>query len=467
MTEPVFAIVGHPNKGKSSLAATLAMDETVRIAPQPGTTLESRRYPMRVDGRVLYTLVDTPGFQRARRGLEWMRQHATSAADRPGVVARFVEAFEGGKEFRDECQLLKPIVEGAGILYVVDGAVPFGSEYEPEMEILRWTGRPSMAIINPIGATTHVKEWRHALGQYFKVVRVLDALTAPFEKRLQILRAFGELKEEWRTPLGQAVAALEADRDHCRRQASRAVAEAIATALTLSIERRMRSDEDREGRRAALEARYRDQLRDIERRARVEVELAYYHERLDRTETELEVLDEDLFAEETWRLFGLSRKDLLRVSVVGGAVAGTGVDAALGGASLLLGAATGAALGGILGWLSADKLAEQRIVHLPLGEKLLRCGPTRNPNLPFVLLGRARYHHARIAARTHARRDRLDLNAADDTVGRMNPLDSSRQGDLSAAFRRIQKTTEGSTSRAEAIERLAATIEPILDADAP
>ena len=66
-TAPRLAVVGHPNKGKSSLVATLAEDDSVGISSTPGTTLRSRAYPMRVDGRLLYTLIDTPGFQRARR----------------------------------------------------------------------------------------------------------------------------------------------------------------------------------------------------------------------------------------------------------------------------------------------------------------------------------------------------------------------------------------------------------------
>ena len=77
--------------------------------------------------------------------------------------------------------MLKPITEGAGILYVVDGAMPYSIEYEPEMEILRWTGQPSIAVINPIGGDVHVHDWRRALEQYFRIVRVIDALTAPFE----------------------------------------------------------------------------------------------------------------------------------------------------------------------------------------------------------------------------------------------------------------------------------------------
>ena len=59
---PRFAVVGHPNKGKSSIVATLAEDDSVAISPVPGTTKRARVYPMRVDGEVLYELIDTPGF---------------------------------------------------------------------------------------------------------------------------------------------------------------------------------------------------------------------------------------------------------------------------------------------------------------------------------------------------------------------------------------------------------------------
>ncbi len=65
--QPLFAVVGHPNKGKSSLVATLARDDSVKINVDPGTTQRSQRYPMSVDGQTLYTLVDTPGFQRPAR----------------------------------------------------------------------------------------------------------------------------------------------------------------------------------------------------------------------------------------------------------------------------------------------------------------------------------------------------------------------------------------------------------------
>ena len=90
---PVFAVVGHPNKGKSSLVATLARDDRVRIAPEPGTTTRAVRYPLELDGETLYVLVDTPGFQRARGALAWLRAEAertgADASARPAIVARF------------------------------------------------------------------------------------------------------------------------------------------------------------------------------------------------------------------------------------------------------------------------------------------------------------------------------------------------------------------------------------------
>ncbi|MDZ7686072.1 MAG: DUF3482 domain-containing protein [Gammaproteobacteria bacterium] len=200
---PVFAVVGHPNKGKSSIVATLAEDDQVAISPTPGTTRRSEQHTFTVDGEPLYSLVDTPGFQRPGETLDWLKRQAESASDRAAAVADFVEAHENDQRFVDECELLRPLVDGAGILYVVDGAKPYGPEYELEMEILRWTGRPRMALINKIGDGDYEDEWRQALDQYFSIVRVFDALHADFDKRVSLLRAFSELDDRWRERIGR------------------------------------------------------------------------------------------------------------------------------------------------------------------------------------------------------------------------------------------------------------------------
>ncbi len=146
---PAFAVVGHPNKGKSSIVATLAQDDGVASLPRAAPPSVAETLQVEV-GDSSFTLIDTPGFQRPSRVLQWLEQHADSAERRQAAVQRFVNDPRVLGTVPDEVELLRPIVDGAVILYVVDGSRPYGVEYEAEMEILRWTGQASMALINPI-----------------------------------------------------------------------------------------------------------------------------------------------------------------------------------------------------------------------------------------------------------------------------------------------------------------------------
>ncbi|MEO0588822.1 MAG: GTPase/DUF3482 domain-containing protein, partial [Planctomycetota bacterium] len=457
---PSFAVVGHPNKGKSSIVSTLAEDAAVRVAAEPGTTKAADRHALTLGGRVLYELIDTPGFQRARRALDWMTQRETTAAERGSVVREFVAAHRGGEMHRDEVALLEPILDGAAILYVVDGSTPYGPQFEPEMEVLRWTGRPSMALINPIGQADHVEEWRAALGQYFRVVRVFDAMTAEFDKRVELLRAFGQLEESWRGPMDEAVAALEAEDARRRTRSVELIVDLLIDALTHRQEAKLSVDEDAAKRRPELEEAYRTHLRTAERRCRSHVESLYRHERLERREEELELIDEDLFSEGTWSAFGLSRGDLMRLGFVGGGLAGAAggatVDiATLGlssGTMALLGGAAGAIGGAATGWLAMDRLAKARVMTQPLGGRLLTYGPTESVNLAFVMLGRALAHHRSVARRTHAQRGEL-------IVERVSEWDGETRRKLAKVFEKVrQRRVDTSEARSGLIEVISTSL---------
>ncbi|MDH3689909.1 MAG: DUF3482 domain-containing protein [Gammaproteobacteria bacterium] len=412
MSDPVFAVVGHPNKGKSSIVATLAQDDSVIISAEPGTTTRCRRFPMKVDDQLLYTLVDTPGFQRARAALAWMKARERSAADRPDIVHSFVDEHRNSNTFPDECELLSPLIQGAGILYVVDGSRPYGDEYEAEMEILRWTGQPSMALINLVGDGNHVEQWTAALGQFFKVVRVFNAVTAEFYKRIDLLTAFGQLKQEWRKPLTQAVASLEHDRERRRGRSAREIAEMLADMLASVFTQRLSTNEDPDPHQSKLSQRYLDGLRERERACRRAVERIYDHRRLKRSEQEFDLVATDLFSKQSWLLWGLTRRQLITAGAIGGALAGGGIDLALGGASLMLGTAIGGAVGTASALFSFDRMIEAKVLGLPLGGQEVRVGPVSNTNFPYVVLGRALYHHALIAGRSHALRAELTVDSA-------------------------------------------------------
>lgn len=457
MSAPTFALVGHPNKGKSSLVATLARDATVRVGPEPGTTTHARAFPLRVGGRILYTLVDTPGFQRARAALEWMKQNETDAGSRPAVVARFVSEHAGEERFRNECELLRPIVEGAGLIYVVDGATPYGSEYDAEMEILRWTGQPGLAVINPIGAPRFVESWQRALEQFFRVVRVLDVLQAPFDQQIELLRSFGQMRESWRGPVDEAVVALMNHRAQQADDAARVIAELMADALTHRETKDIGKDDDPTRHTAVLEDAYRRRLRQFEQRARTEIETIYGFDELDREEIDMDLLDTDLLSQESWLAFGLKKRDLVVAGAAGGAIAGGVIDAALLGASFLTGSIVGGAIGGALGYFSSDKLADVKLLHQPLGGLRLRCGPTRNVQFPFVLLGRALLHHRLVQGRTHAQRGVLKVGY-EENQRKVEVLPDGSAREFSRHFSRLQRSEAGTASRAAALVDLTQAI---------
>ena len=455
---PTFAIVGHPNKGKSSIVATLAEDDSIAISADPGTTRVSRSFRMRIDDQVLYELFDTPGFQRPRAVLEWLRAHERGADTRPDVVREFIVAHADEERYRNEVELLKPILAGAGVLYVVDGAHPYGAEYEPEMEVLRWTGQPRMALINMIGAGDHVEEWRRALNQYFSIVRVFDAQRADFSKRLELLRAFRELGEgddRFGAALERAVDVLQADRRARRRRAAEEIADLMIDVLSWREVASVPEGADQAPIVKALSERLMTRVRKREQAARQFVQDLYHHSAVETQEQAVDVLSEDLFSERSFVVFGLSTKQLAMTGAATGAVAGGVIDVAAGGASLLLGAGIGALIGGFGAVFGANRLAKVQVLGAPMGGMQLQVGPITTPNFPWVMLGRALLHHRLIAERNHARREALVVEALSD-AHLSESIDPEVRKRMARAFKRIRD--EGGLSVVER-EQLCSDVE--------
>jgi len=412
-THPRFAVVGHPNKGKSSIVSSLAQDDTVQISDTPGTTIQSRSFPLKLDGRVIYELFDTPGFQRARGVLAWLQAEEVPAHKRPQRVRAFIEAHRKDRHFADEIELLSPIMEGAGILYVVDGSKPYGQEYEAQMEILRWTGQPSMALINQIGERDYSGEWRQALSQYFRIVRSYDPMRADPQQQIALLESMAQLEESWSRPLKQAISLFVSRRERQLAQSAVIIAELIYRALTHRERIPISTAEATEDEKSRIQKRYRQHIRTLETEAQHEIERLWSHRSLQKEQLRLPFEGIDLFSSESASLFGLSRQEMVIGGMTGGAAAGAGIDLLFAGHTLLLGGAIGALAGGVGAYLGFDELSEMKILGRRVGMRYLEMGPMRNRNFPYILLGRALYHLHTVATRSHAQRDvvRLGMDA--------------------------------------------------------
>lgn len=440
---PKFAVIGRVNKGKSSIVATLAEDDSIAIDSLPGTTQFCQEFPFRIDGQTLMILIDTPGFQDAPRMLAWLRDHEDTVTNRRDVVAKFLRTFQRTEEFVDECRLLEPILNGAGILYVVDGAKPFRKNYEAEMEILRWTGQPRMALINKIGEGDHAEEWRPALDQYFSVVRSFNAHYVNFQDRVRLLEAFRELHEPWRDVINSSIKFLKDEWQRRQQVAATIIINFLIDQLTYQREIAIGTDEDPKKHKNQIENEFHEYLRSREKKARKAIEHLYQHLRIETEEDDLTrpIFEEDLFAQSTWGLLGLTPKQLIALGAVAGAAVGGILDASVGGTSFFIGTLVGGAIGGAsVFYFSTNRFASiENIIGVIQGKQLIRIGPHKNPNFPWIVLDRALLHYKNIRDLAHSRREKINLSAKEDQPRIVAGLDAGTRKALNQIFSAIRK----------------------------
>ena len=439
MNSPItFAVVGHPNKGKSSVVAALTRQDQIAISEISGTTTEAQAFSLNLNGETLYTLVDTPGFQRPRQMLEHVTQNAPTAAERKVAIESFIQTNKEGAatngRFKDEIELLEPILDGANIIYVVDGSVPYTPEYEAEMTLLQWTGAARMALINPIRGTQYTEQWQAALGQYFSVVHVFNPMQSSLEQHLAILNAFEAISHTNSSKGSNSYQHIRAQlltfAKQQEQQAAVAIAQFLQQSLGLEQSAPLPNEQLEHSIKQGLQARYKSAINELEVALHQALNAIYQHSHLNSEHAPLDIDYPELFDQDYWYIFGLSRGKLITLSASGGAVAGAALDIAVGGSSLLM----GSLLGGISGaaastWLSQepDKVS---IKNLPLGGKKITIGPVKNLQFAFVLLGRAlNYQHALIQ-HSHANRERLHITEGNEWLANLGKKDQVQLSQL-------------------------------------
>ncbi len=438
---PKFAVVGHPNKGKSSIVSSLALDDSVQIGDTPGTTQVKRGFPLKVDGKIVYELFDTPGFQRARRVLSWLKSQEPISADRRGELIRaFIEEHRDNEKFHDEIELLEPIANGAGIIYVVDASKPYGPEYEVEMEILRWTGQPSMAILNLIGEEDYREQWKRALGHYFRLVRTFNPVRATFEDHMSLLESMAQLKEEWTKPIKVAIGVLNELHQQKVEQSVDAIVQTMKKSLGYVYTKPIPAQGISPQEESKAKQRYQAQIVTYERDLEEQIELIWNHRSIEKVENLLVFEDIGLFSKESASIFGLGQRELIITAASAGAMGGLGLDLMLGGGSLFLGSIIGGAVGGVGAMVGFDNLYEVKILGQKVGKRELTIGPMQNLNFPYILLGRALYHASVIAKRSHALRD--EVKWEDEAQYTEQILDAKTRRGLEKLHARLRRGEE-------------------------
>lgn len=412
---PVFAILGHPNEGKSSVVATLAEDDSVRISPTPGETRQCREYPVIIDGTEVIRFVDTPGFQQPRRTLSWIEAYE---GEEPRRLPEFIRNHRDDPDFADECELLAPVAEGAGIIFVTDGSRPVRKTDSLEMEILRLTGAPRMVVINPKDKTalSYLPDWKTEARKHFNTIRVFDAQQATYRQRIELLQTLTIIDPDWEEALKEVIEAFQSDWERRITETAAIIRELVEKAAAHRVKKTVRDEGEMEAVKQELVRKYRDDIEQMERSAHQRIKKHFKHNIFNLELAPQSILHEDLFSSRSWRFLGLNRWQMAAAAGAGMGLVGAKIDLALAGLGFGVFTALGGAIGAGSAALGSDRMAKAKIAGLPLGEAKVRVGPAQNDQMLFVLLDRSLIYFSHVINWAHSRRDRPQTRQ--DTGGR-------------------------------------------------
>jgi GTPase Era involved in 16S rRNA processing len=453
---PSFVLVGHPNKGKSSIVSTLAYDDSVEVSDIPGETKKTKYHSLKVGDKILYKIYDTPGFENARRALYWLEKNETTSKEHSKILKKFVKKNKNSDEFKEEIELLNPIVDGGAIIYVVDGSIPYKEEYEAEMKILSWSGNPSMALINKIGNKDYKNDWKNALNQHFKIVREFNPMNAQLDEKLKLLDAFSAMNQDWELSIDYAKEALIYNNDKMFYNTAKMIEENIRKSITYTVTSSLVKTDITDKDKINYEEQYKKDLIRFEKNNQKNVQTIWGHNRLDSSMEKFKFSDE-LFSGD-FSKDGLIKKSFIIVSTVASASLAGATGFALSASTSFLDFGATATLtttlstvgGAVAGFTTSaigyNKFINSTTIGKIFSKKRFQVGPMKNYNFIFILSARAIQHAVAISTRSHAKRDNMNLNTNENSAE--NLFDDTEKKDLakiSVNFRKdknVKKSTE-------------------------
>jgi GTPase Era involved in 16S rRNA processing len=353
-----IAVVGHTNAGKTSLLRTLLQRRDFgQVAASPSTTRDVMCTEMILTEQFGLALYDTPGLEQGSELFDLLNSEFTSEAyrhDGPKQLTALLNSTSAQFQFDQEAKVIRQLMKCDAAFYVIDVRDPVLPKLQDELSLLSRCGRPLIAVLNfTEAANQQLARWREALAKVHIHQQVsFDAVAPPEDGANQLFESLAVVLPHARAALKQALTNFQQQQDSRRRQAYLLVADLL---IDVAAYQRLLPVAEQQQVAEAISA-MQQQVRQREQLTLQSILMLYGFTEADAVFDLLAIAQgqwqDDLFAAETLKAFGIKTG----LGLGTGAAAGAGIDVFLGGASLGAAAAIGATVGGVYqGWQSLGK----------------------------------------------------------------------------------------------------------------
>lgn len=358
-----IAVVGHTNAGKTSLLRTLLQrSDFGQVAASPSTTRDVICTEMALTEQFGLALYDTPGLEQGSELFDLLNSDFNSEVyrhDGPKQLTALLNSPSAQFQFDQEAKVIRQLMKCDAAFYVIDVRDPVLPKLQDELSLLSRCGRPMIAVLNfTEAANQQLARWREALAKVHIHQQVsFDAVAPPEDGPNQLFESLAVVLPQARAALKQALINFQQQQDLRRRQAYLLVADLL---IDVAAYQRLLPIADKQQVTAAIST-MQQQVRKREQLTLHSILELYGFTAADAEFELLAIADgqwqDDLFAAETLKGFGIKTG----LGLGTGAAAGAGIDLFLGGASLGAATALGATLGGVYqGWQSLGKRLIER-----------------------------------------------------------------------------------------------------------
>ncbi len=183
-----IAIIGDPNKGKSSFVSTFAYNDGIAVSSKSGETIKSSCHPLKIKDETVYELYDTPGFNNDEELLEYINENETKFLNVYQLITNFIEEYKESYDFSKDIEILKVLKEKPIVVYIVNSSTKYNSNFDCSLEIIKKFNLPSFIIYNQHDENKNEKvSWEDIEKKYFTSSFDYNVLNSNFNNKINFL----------------------------------------------------------------------------------------------------------------------------------------------------------------------------------------------------------------------------------------------------------------------------------------